>query len=165
MAVYIYFSVTLSTHPTHCFPRKPVLYICVCVCIPALQISSSVPLCIAFFLYSFFSWWFSMRVCSVSPFLNVFILWLPCIWECSVAQSCLPLCNPVECKLPVSSVCGIFSGKNIGVGCYFLLQGIFPTQGLNLCLLLLLHCRRIFYYWATGEALWLPWGCLIYLIN
>ena len=25
-----------------------------------------------------------------------------------------------------------FSGKNIGVGCHFLLQGIFPSQGLNL---------------------------------
>ena len=28
-----------------------------------------------------------------------------------------------------------FSRKNTGVGCLFLLQGIFPTQGLNLCLL------------------------------
>ena len=26
-------------------------------------------------------------------------------------------------------------GRNTGVGCHFLLQGIFPTQGLNLCLL------------------------------
>ena len=31
-----------------------------------------------------------------------------------------------------------FPGKNTGVGCHFLLQGIFPTQGLNLGLL---HCR------------------------
>ena len=28
-----------------------------------------------------------------------------------------------------------FSGKNAGMGCYFLLQGIFLTQGLKLCLL------------------------------
>ena len=28
-----------------------------------------------------------------------------------------------------------FPGKNIGTGCFFLLQGIFPTQGSNLCLL------------------------------
>ena len=28
-----------------------------------------------------------------------------------------------------------FSGKNTGVGCHFLLQGIFPTQGSNPCLL------------------------------
>ena len=31
-----------------------------------------------------------------------------------------------------------FSGKNTGMGCYFLLQRIFPTQGSNLCLL---ECR------------------------
>ena len=28
-----------------------------------------------------------------------------------------------------------FPGKNTRVGCHFLLQGIFPIQGLNLCLL------------------------------
>ena len=32
------------------------------------------------------------------------------------------------------------AGKNTGVGCHFLLQGIFLTQGLNLGLL---HCRWI----------------------
>ena len=32
-----------------------------------------------------------------------------------------------------------FSGKNTGAGCHFLLQGIFPTQGLNPHLLHLLH--------------------------
>ena len=34
---------------------------------------------------------------------------------------------------------GSFPGKNTGVGCCFLLQGIFPTQGLKLLLLHLLH--------------------------
>ena len=33
-------------------------------------------------------------------------------------------------------------GKNTGVGCHFLLQGIFPAQGLNLDLL---HCRQALY--------------------
>ena len=28
---------------------------------------------------------------------------------------------------------------NAGVGCHALLQGLFPTQGLNLCLVCLLH--------------------------
>ena len=36
-------------------------------------------------------------------------------------------------------------GKNTGVGCHDFLQGIFPTQGLNLCLLWLLHRRQILY--------------------
>ena len=34
-------------------------------------------------------------------------------------------------------------GKNTGVGCHFLLQGIFLTQGSNLGLL---HCRQILYH-------------------
>ena len=33
------------------------------------------------------------------------------------------------------------------------LQGIFPTQGLNLHLLCLLLCKQILYHWATEEAL------------
>ena len=41
-----------------------------------------------------------------------------------------------------------FPGKNIGVGCHFLLQGIFLTQGLNLHLL---HCRQSLYSWAVRE--------------
>ena len=46
--------------------------------------------------------------------------------------------------------------KNTGVACHFLLQGIFPTQGSNLCLLL---GRQILYHWATWEALWFSSEC------
>ena len=49
----------------------------------------------------------------------------------SVAQSCPTLCNPMDCSLPGSSIHGIFSGKSTGVGCHWLLQGIFLTQGSN----------------------------------
>ena len=37
----------------------------------------------------------------------------------------------MDCSLPGSSVHGILQGKNTGVGCHVLLQGIFPTQGSN----------------------------------
>jgi len=37
----------------------------------------------------------------------------------------------MDCHLPGSSVHGDSPGKNNGVGCHALLQGIFPTQGLN----------------------------------
>ena len=37
----------------------------------------------------------------------------------------------MDYNLPGSSVHGIIPGKNTGVGCHFLLQGIFPTQGWN----------------------------------
>ena len=43
-------------------------------------------------------------------------------------QSCLTLCNPMDSSLPGSSA-RHFSGKNAGVGCHVLFQGIFQTQG------------------------------------
>ena len=43
-----------------------------------------------------------------------------------VTQSCPVLCNPMDC-----TVHGILQAQNTGVGSLFLLQGIFPTQGLN----------------------------------
>ena len=59
------------------------------------------------------------------------------------AQSCLTPCDPMDCSPPDSSVHGIFPGKNTGLDCHFLLQGIFPIQGLNSGLL---HCRQILYH-------------------
>ena len=60
-------------------------------------------------------------------------------------QSCLTLCNPMDPRL----FCSWDSpGKNTGVGCYFLLQEIFPTQGLNSDLP---YCRQFLYIWATRE--------------
>ena len=50
--------------------------------------------------------------------------------------------TPQRWSLPGSSVCGIFPGKNTGVGCHFLLQGTFLTQGLNPGLP---HCRQTRY--------------------
>ena len=41
-------------------------------------------------------------------------------------------------------------GKNTGVGCHFLLQGIFPTQGSNPGLP---HCKQILYCLSRREAL------------
>ena len=45
---------------------------------------------------------------------------------CLVVQSCLSLCNPMDCSPPGSSVHADSPGKNTRVGCYALLQGIFP---------------------------------------
>ena len=59
---------------------------------------------------------------------------------CLVAQSCPALCDLMGCSPPGSSVHRDSPGKNTGVGCQALLQGIFPTQGLNPGLS---HCRQI----------------------
>ena len=72
--------------------------------------------------------------------------------EMQVAQSCLTPCIPMDCS-PWNS-----PGQNTGVGSLSLLQGIFPTQGLNPGLP---HCRPILYqlshtgtqeYWS-GEPI------------
>ena len=47
-----------------------------------------------------------------------------------VTQSCPTLWDLMDCSLPGSSIHGIFQART-GVGCHFLLQGIFPTQGSN----------------------------------
>ena len=54
-------------------------------------------------------------------------------------QSCLTLCNPLDSSSPGSFVHGVSLGKNTGLGCHALLQGIFPTQGSNPHLVCLLH--------------------------
>ena len=68
---------------------------------------------------------------------------------CLVIQSCVTLCNPMDCSLPGSSVHGDFPGKNTGMGCHALLQGISPTQGSNPGLL---QCKWILYHLSHHES-------------
>ena len=60
--------------------------------------------------------------------------------SCSV-MSGQTLCDPMDCTCQPSL--SMEFSKNTGVGCHSLLQGIFPTQGLNPGLL---HCRQILYH-------------------
>ena len=59
-------------------------------------------------------------------------------WSCLVVSDC----DPMDCSLPGFSIHGIFPGKRTRVGCHFLLQGIFPTQGSNPGFP---HCRQMLY--------------------
>ena len=54
-----------------------------------------------------------------------------CMQVCSVVQLCPTLSDAIDCSLP-SSCLWDFPGMNTGVGCHFLLQGIFLTQGSNI---------------------------------
>ena len=67
---------------------------------------------------------------------------------CLVIQKGLILCDPMDCSLLGSSVHGDSPGKNTGVGCHALLQGIFPTQGLNPSLP---YCRQILYHMSKQQ--------------
>ena len=77
-----------------------------------------------------------------------------CVWQDEVkwseaAQSCPTLCNPTDIRLlhPWD-----FLGKSTGVGCHFLLQGIFPTQGSNPGLP---PCRQTLYRLShQGSSVW-----------
>ena len=81
--------------------------------------------------------WLSHSAAIDNPFVTVL---------CLVTQSCLTLCNPVDCSPPGSSVQRDSSDKNTGVGCHALLQGIFPAQGWNP------GAGGFFTIWATREA-------------
>ena len=74
--------------------------------------------------------WTSLQACMITPFSRVQLF--ATLW--TVARQ--------------ASLSRDSSGKNTGVGCHALLQGIFLTQGSNPGLL---HCRQILYCWATGE--------------
>ena len=75
------------------------------------------------------------------------------------------LCNPMNHSLPGSFDHGDSPDKNTGVGCRFLLQGIFPIWGSNSHLLSFLH-------WQLGSLPLVPpkvqflflfskfWGCV-----
>ena len=66
-----------------------------------------------------------------------------CAVLCLVVQLFLTLCDPRDCSPPDSSVHGDSPGKNTGVGCHALLQGIFPSQRSNPGLLC---CRQILHH-------------------
>ena len=55
-----------------------------------------------------------------------------------VAQSCLSLCDPLDCSPPGSSVHGILQARILEWVAIPFSRGIFPTQDF-------LHCRQILY--------------------
>ena len=72
------------------------------------------------------------------------IMWSEITEEQSVSHSVVSnSLQPQDCS-PAPRLLGPwdFPGKNTGVGCHFLLQGIFPTQEWNPGLL---HCRQTLY--------------------
>ena len=73
----------------------------------------------------FFELQFSLNICT-----GVRLQCHACLCAKSL-QSCLTLLGPMDCSPPSSSVHGDSSGKNTGVGCHALFQGIFLTKRMN----------------------------------
>ena len=92
-------------------------------------------------------------------------------YHACISQSCPTLCDPMNCSPPGSSIQD-FPGKNAGVGCHSLLQGIFPTQGSNPGLP---YCRQTLYHlshWGVLDHLWIysteiffSWFILLVIFN
>ena len=86
-------------------------------------------------------WSFSFSISHFSEYSGLVSLRLIGLTSCcprdSQKASPAPLFESIS-----SSMIRLLYGKNTGVGCQALLQGIFPTQGLNPGLL---HCRQTLY--------------------
>ena len=67
-------------------------------------------------------------------------------------QSCLTLCDPMDCRSPGCSVHGILQARILEWVTMLSSKGSFWPRDSNPCLLRLLHSRQILYFWATGEA-------------
>ena len=89
--------------------------------------------------------------------------WEPDKWPCASSSwphECVLSSSVMSSSLqphrlwPAKLLCpGDSPGKNTAVGCHFLLQGIFPTQGSNLGLLHLLHRRQILREWPCAQSI------------
>ena len=94
-------------------------------------------------------------LCPWQPMLNTYYTYLPllyillCVFSLSVmSRSMWPRgLKPARLFCPWNS-----PGKNTGVDCHALLQGIFLIQVSKLYFLQCMHCRQILYHWATREA-------------
>ena len=90
----------------------------------------------------------------------------------------LLFCNPMYHIPPGPSVHGISQARILGVGCHFLLQGIFPTQGSNP---LVLHWQAdslpvshkgshlvqlyIFFFFKAHKRIHVNWFCWLSQIH
>ena len=66
----------------------------------------------------------------------------------SGTQSCLTLCNPMDCRPPGSSVHDVFQARLLEWLAIFFLQGIFLTQGSNPVPCISCNVRRVLCHWV-----------------
>ena len=84
-------------------------------------------------------WWWGDGLGMIQAYYAYCTLYYYCVCVCAQSLSCVRLFvtpQTVACQAPHL---WDSPGKNTGVGCHCLLQGIFLTRGLNPCLLHLLH--------------------------
>ena len=70
----------------------------------------------------------------------------------SVSQSCLTLCDPMDCSRPGSSVCGIFRARILEWLAISFSRGSSQPRDWTLISFIWCIAGRIFTVWATREA-------------
>ena len=146
--IYIYIIVFTSIY-------RRQLYIYVCVYIRYILCIYILSVCVCVYIYCvhmcvIYRQSSILHICTQSqstPHTHIFVYM--CVYVCmcvhtKLLHSCLTLqpygLQPMRLFCPWDS-----PGKNTGVGCHALLQGIFPTQASNPCFLCLLHCKWVLY--------------------
>ena len=105
------------------------IYICICIYVHTHTHTHPISFLSKYFLWNTVKSWYTFRI--IRMWLN-FAEFNFLLFSCSVMSNSLPL---MDYSLPGYSVHGISPGRNTGVGCHFLLQGIFLTQRSNQSLL------------------------------
>ena len=82
-----------------------------------------------------------------------------------VAQLCPTLCSPMDCSPLGSSVHRILQARTLEWVVVFLLQGIFWTQGLNLCLLVSCIACRFFWIFQARVLEWVTIALVLLLFS
>ena len=129
----------LSSSLLHCLPSTlPLLSLSLSFFLSGVWLGERFIQGLSWTIHRLFKWFLMMAKSFILLFKQ--LLWWRNVCVCLVTQLCLTLCNPMDCSPPGSSVHEVSPGKNTGVGCHALFQGIFPTQGSNSSLPL---CRQI----------------------
>ena len=101
---------------------------------------------------------------SLKMGIKVFIFPVPIIMDslcmllyyycCSITQSCMTLCDPIDCSLPSSFVHGIFQARILEwVDIFFSRWSSWPKDQTYVSWVYCI-CRWILYHWATWDALY-----------
>ena len=93
-----------------------------------------------------------LMTCRVAVVLSTIHIMFKLFCCCSVAESYQTLLLPDGLWLARPLYPWDFSGKNTGVGCHFLLQGIFPNQRWTCVSCIGRRIGSILYHWATWKA-------------
>ena len=95
---------------------------------------------------------YHLQVVLTRTFIQLSLMY--CAVLCLFAQSCLTLCDPMDCSPPGSSVHGIPQARILEWVAMPSSRGIFPTQGSNP---VLLHCRQIPYRLSHKRSQRMEW--------